>query len=48
MHFINSLLLLVVGNKAEQKITFRARRLIINIAFTVELLFAREATSIEN
>ena len=33
MHFIDSLLLSIVGNKAEQKITFRARSLIINIFF---------------
>ena len=33
MHFINSLLLSVVGNKAEQKVTFTARSLIINIFF---------------
>ena len=56
MHFIDSLLLSIVGNKAEQKITFRARSLIINIFFTmktiffftVKLLLVTESTSTEN
>ena len=33
MHFIDSLLLSIVGNKAEQKITSRVPRLIINKFF---------------
>ena len=47
MHFMNSLLL-SVGNKAEQKITFRARSLIINITSTVELLLVTDSASTES